>query len=330
MSRSNRRVRTRRCRTALAILEPMRYTMSAAAPVSFGATSLAARFGLRYPILVAPMFIISNKEMIVAAAEAGIMGSMPSLNQRTHEGFRNDLKWIRDHVGDKPFGINLTIGLTDPERLEQDISACLEFEVPLIITSYGDPTALVARAHEREMAVFHDVINLRHAKKAEAAGVDAIIGVSAGAGGHAGRISPFILYPYLRRHLSVPIIAAGGITTGEQVAASLTLGAELCYMGTRFIASTECGAPEGYKEMIVEAGPEDIEYTDAVSGIHANFLRQTIPEEHTASRGPDAAKKWRDIWSAGHGVGLIDEIAPIAQIVDQIAREYHDAIAALK
>ncbi len=290
-------------------------------------TALSKKLGLKYPLVSAPMFIISNKEMIVAAAEAGILGTMPSLNARKPEQFRADLEWIRQRT-DKPFGINLTIGLTAPDRLEHDIEACLEFEVPVLITSYGNPTELVKRAHEKQITVFHDVINLRHAKKAEQAGVDAIIAVAAGAGGHAGRISPFVLYPYLRDNLSTPIIAAGCITTGEQVASSLMLGTQLCYMGTRFIASTECGAQDAYKQMVVDASPEDIVYTDQVSGIHANFLKDTIPEEHEASRGPDAAKRWRDIWSAGHGVAQIEQVQPIGEIVEQIIKEYHDAVAA--
>lgn len=291
-------------------------------------TPLSTRLGLKYPIAIAPMFIISNKEMIVAAAEAGVLGSMPSLNARTPEQFRDDLSWIRQRT-DRPFGINLTIGLTAPDRLEADIQSCLEFEVPVIITSYGNPTELVRRAHERGATVFHDVINLRHAQKAAAAGVDAIIAVSSGAGGHAGQISPFVLFPYLQEHLNVPIIAAGCISTGQQALASMALGAQLCYMGTRFITSEECGAQPEYKELVIQAQPEDIVYTDKVSGIHANFLKQTVPEDFEANRGPDAAKRWRDIWSAGQGAALIHEVAPIAQIVEQVVREYHDAKAAL-
>lgn len=291
-------------------------------------TPLSKKLGLKYPIIAAPMFLISNKEMLLAAAEAGIMAAMPSLNRRTTEEFRQDLAWLRDRIGDKPFGINMTIGLTPPERLEADMKAIVEFEVPVLITSYGNPTEFVKVAHQNQTTVFHDVINLKHAKKAESAGVDGIIAVAAGAGGHAGRVSPFALYPWLKQNLSVPIIAAGCITTGEQMVASLALGAELCYMGTRFITSSECAAQDEYKQMIVDATPEDIVYTDKVSGIHANFLRDSIPDEHEASRGPDAAKRWKDIWSAGHGVGLIDEVQPIEQIVESIVREFHDTITA--
>ena len=290
-------------------------------------TALSRNLGLKYPIVAAPMFIISNKEMIVASAEAGILGTMPSLNARTPEQLRADLEWIRGKT-DRPFGVNITIGLTDPERREQDAALCEEFEVPVWITSYGNPTEMVKRAHSTGATVFHDVINLRHGRKAVSAGVDAIIGVSAGAGGHAGLISPYALIPYLKSELQVPIIAAGCISTGRQIAASLALGADLAYMGTRFIASSECGASDDYKGLVVSSNPEDIEYTNRISGVHANFIRSTIPEDSDAAN-PHSAKKWRDIWSAGHGVAEIDEVKPIGQIVEDLVREYHDAVERL-
>jgi nitronate monooxygenase len=179
------------------------------------------------------------------------------------------------------------------------------------------------------MTVLHDVISLAHAKKAEAAGVDAIIAVAAGAGGHAGRISPFVLYPWLASELKVPIVGAGCISTGQQVVATLSLGAQLCYIGTRFIASNECGAVPAYKQNVVDAGPEDIVYTDAVSGIHANFIKRTVPEGFTPDRSPDGAKRWKDIWSAGQGVAQIHEVAPIGEIVERLAREAHEVYARL-
>jgi nitronate monooxygenase len=298
-------------------------------------TPLSDKLGLRYPIVCAPMFIISNKEMIVAAAEAGILGTMPSLNLRTREEFRDALAWIRQKT-DKPFGINLTIKLTDPERLVHDLEACIEHRVPVIITSYGNPSQIASRAHAAGATVFHDVIHLKHAQKAQESGADAIIGVAAGAGGHAGTTSPFVLYPYLRENLRVPVIAAGCIATGRQMVASLALGAELVYMGTRFIASTECGADEAYKRRTVNGSPEEIVYTDAVSGVHANFLRDTVPglapadkAEKQAEVQQGGAKKWKDIWSAGQGIALAKDVKPIGQIVEDVVREYVDATAAL-
>jgi nitronate monooxygenase len=177
--------------------------------------------------------------------------------------------------------------------------------------------------------VFHDVIHRRHARKAASAGVDGLIAVSSGAGGHAGRISPYVLIPYLAQETGLPILAAGCISTGKQLVASFALGAELAYMGTRFIASTECGAVDAYKQMVVDAGPEDIVYTDAVSGVHANFLAATVPDGHTPDRSPEGAKRWRDIWSAGQGVAEIDDVRPIEEIVETLVREYHDALSGL-
>jgi len=290
-------------------------------------TPLSRKLGLKYPVAAAPMFLVSNKELIVACCEAGILGSMPSLNGRTPEAFREDLAWIRART-DRPFAINLTIGLTDPERLESDMQACEEAQVPVLLTSYGNPTAWVQRAHGRGMSVFHDVIGVTHARKAAAAGVDGLIAVAAGAGGHAGRVSPFVLYPWLAEETGLPIIAAGCITTGRQIVASLALGAQLCYVGTRFIASSECAASPAYKQMVVDATPDDIVYTDEVSGTPANFLKATLP-----GMGPDGqpvgAKRWKDIWSAGHGVALIHEVKPAGEIVESLVREAHDAFAAL-
>jgi len=288
-------------------------------------TPLSRKIGLRYPLVASPMFIISNRAMLVACAEAGILGAMPSLNARTIESFREDLEFVKNAT-DKPFAINVTIGLTQPERLMQDVAACLEFEVPVMITSYGDPTPIVQAAHSKGTIVLHDVINLRHARKAQSAGVDGIIGVSQGAGGHAGTVNPYVFIPYLREQLEVPIIAAGCISGGEQVAAALSLGAELAYMGTRFIASTECGADERFKQMVVDSDHTDIVYTDKISGTHANFLKQTIPDPDQPGAG---GKQWKDIWSAGQGVTQINEIKPIGEIVEDVVREYWDVVARL-
>ena len=288
-------------------------------------TPLSRRLGLTYPVVSAPMFLVSTKEMLVACADAGILGAMPSLNARTIESFEADLQWIRAKT-DRAFAINLTIGLTDPARLQQDVELCRKYEVPVLITSYGNPTPIVQVAHSWGATVFHDVIHLKHAKKAEAAGVDAIIGVSQGAGGHAGRINPFVLVPWLKRNLSVPVIAAGCISGGAQVAAALALGAELAYMGTRFIACTESSAQQAYKQLVVDGNHADIVYTDKVSGTHANFFQQTLP----APGDEGGTKRWKDIWSAGQGVSLVDDIKPIGEIVEDIVREYHDSVAALR
>lgn len=290
-------------------------------------TPLSRRLGLRYPLVAAPMFLVSNAEMLIAAADAGILGCMPSLNSRTPEAFEELLRQVRGRT-DRPFAINLTIGLTEPSRLQRDVELCLQYEVPVLVTSYGNPTPIVAAARPRGVFVMHDVIQLHHARKAVAAGVDAIIAVSQGAGGHAGTVNPYVLVPYLKQNLPVPIVAAGCIGGGAQVAAAFALGAELAYLGTRFVASAEAGAPEAYKRLLVDATHDDVVYTDEVSGIHANFLRQTLPTDRIASRD-DAPKRWKDIWSAGQGVSLIDEVKPMHAIVEDIVREYHDAVARL-
>ena len=293
-------------------------------------TTLSRKLGLKYPMVAAPMFLLSNKEMIVAAAEAGILGTMPTLNARTPEALRADLEWIRSKT-DKPFGLNLTIGLTNPDRREEDMALFEEFEVPVLITSYGDPTSYVKRAHSTGAVVFHDVIHLKHALKAQAAGVDAIIGVSAGAGGHAGTTSPFALYPYLREQLNVPIIAAGCIGTGEQLLAAFSLGAELAYMGTRFIVAEECGAESAYKDLVVSAVPDDIEYTNEVSGTHANFFKKTLPNhpEYDPELVPDPGKRWKSIWSAGHGATQVNKVSALKDIVQQLVNEYETALKRL-
>jgi nitronate monooxygenase len=286
-------------------------------------TDITRMLGMRYPIIAAPMFLISNEDMVVAVSEAGGLGTMPALNWRTTEAFREAVRNIKART-DKPFGVNLI--LLNNDRLQADLEVCLEERVPLIITSLGNPTELIKVAHARGLRVFCDVISLRHAQKAQAAGADAVIAVSAGAGGHAGTISPFVLVPYLRQALDIPVIAAGGISTGAGVAAALTLGAGAAYLGTRFIASTESPAEEGFKAMILQAQPEDIEYTPEVTGHPANFLRESLANfRDIKAKAESEAKRWRDCWSAGQGVALIDTVQPCADIVAQLMREYEAA-----
>jgi nitronate monooxygenase len=284
-------------------------------------TKLSRRLGVRYPLMCAPMFIISNVEMLVACAQAGILGVMPSINARTHDAFRLMLAELQKRCTG-PYAINLTIGLSDPERLRVDVEACIEYKVPVLVTSYGDPSQIVAQAHQHDILVFHDVIHLKHALKAQTAGVDGIIAVTAGAGGHGGTLSPFALIPWFVKELQSPIIAAGCISQGKHIMASLALGADLCYIGTRFIASQECAASTAYKDLVVHATPDDIVYTDQVSGVHANFLRQTLPQDGLYSR-ENPHKKWKDIWSAGQGVAQIDHILSIEMIVQEMMQDFH-------
>jgi nitronate monooxygenase len=277
-------------------------------------TPLTELLGCRYPIICAPMFLISNVDMMVAVGEAGALGAVPALNYRTTEELRAAIEAVRARTS-APFGVNIII---KGPRVLEDVEACLDLRVPLIITSLGDPTMVCQAAHARGIRVFCDVINLKHAKKAEAAGADAVIAVGAGAGGHAGRISPLVLVPWLAGALSIPVVAAGGIATGAGVAAALALGADMAYVGTRFIASVESPADEEHKQMILRATPEDVEFTAEVTGTPANFLRESL----VAFRGGAAGKAWKTVYSAGQNVGLIETIKPCAEIIRELVDDY--------
>jgi nitronate monooxygenase len=286
-------------------------------------TAITRMLGIRYPVIAAPMFLVSNPDMLVAVGEAGGLGAMPALNARTTDAFREAIREIKRRTN-APFGVNLIL-LGNP-RLREDLAVCLEEKVPLLITSLGDPTELIAAAHDHGTRVFCDVVNARHAKKAKAAGADALIAVSAGAGGHAGVVTPFVLVPWLRREVGLPVVAAGGLADGGTLAAALALGADAGYYGTRFIASTEAPVEEAFKRAICDAGPEDIEYTPEVTGHPANFLKASVASwrEKQVEGGPEV-KKWRDVWSAGQTCGLIHEVKPCAAIVADIMAEYEAA-----
>lgn len=289
-------------------------------------TAITRMLGIRYPILAAPMFLISDVGMVVAVSEAGGLGTFPALNYRSSELFRAAVQEIKAQTR-APFGVNLIIH--GNPRLEADLRVCLEEGVPLIITSLGNPAAVIEMAHAHGAKVFCDVIGLKHAQKCAAVGADAVIAVSAGAGGHAGTISPFVLIPFLKEHLSIPILAAGGISDGRGMVAALALGASAAYLGTRFIATTESPAPALYKDMIVQALPEDIEYTPEVSGHPANFLRASLEtfraSGEKASNAMLRPSAWKDVWSAGQGVGLIDDLPSCRELVKRMISEYEAA-----
>lgn len=304
---------------------------------------------LRLPVVAAPMFLVSGPELLVASCRAGIAGSMPALNARTPDLFAQALTGIAAALADHrasggtpaPYGINIVLADQAEDRTRPYLDLCAEQRVPLVITSVGNPARVVPRVHEWGGLVFHDVTTLRHARKAADAGVDGLILVAAGAGGHAGSLSPFALLPQVRRVFDGIIVLAGGIADGAGILAARALGADLVYMGTRLIAAEESLADPAYKAMLVAADSSDVVLTDAISGLPANFLRQSIvgrgldPDALPPRKGPfrpdlpDGIKAWRDVWSAGHGVGLIDRVEPVAAIVDRLAAEYRDAQAAL-
>lgn len=294
---------------------------------------------LRLPVVAAPMFLVSGDKLVIETCKSGVIGTFPALNQRTTDGFREWVKKIKSELSGlnaAPFGVNLIVHKTNP-RLEADLQVCIEEKVPLIITSLGAATELVERVHAYGGLVFHDVTTLRHAKKAAEAGVDGLILVAGGAGGHAGMINPFSLVGQVRQFFTKTILLAGSISRGDDILAAQAMGADLAYMGTRFIATEESTAQVEYKKMILDAEATDIVYTSAVSGIPASFMRQSLEKagitdlsSHGETNMSDEAKAWKNIWSAGHGVSNIRTILPVSQLIDQLEKEYQAARTRLK
>lgn len=303
---------------------------------------------LRLPLISAPMFLVSGPELVIEACKAGVVGTFPALNERSSEGFEQWLIQIREALDTyeketgkqaAPFGVNLIVHQTNP-RVEADLALCIKHKVPLIITSLGAVKDLVDAVHGYGGLVFHDVINLRHAKKAAAAGVDGLIAVCNGAGGHAGTLNPFALLNEIRQFYSGTVILSGSLSSGQDIAAAQMMGADLAYMGTRFINTRESRAVPEYKEMIIASTAADITYTPKVSGIWANFLKPSLTqagldpesgekkkvdlgEELQAPEG--GASAWKSIWSAGHGVGSISDAPATSELVDRMVVEYQQA-----
>lgn len=297
---------------------------------------------LSLPLIVSPMFLISGPDLVVEVCKSGAVGTFPSLNQRTNKGFRDWLEEIEARLAETrgssaPFGVNLIVHESN-YRLADDLDAVIEHKVPLVITSLGINRAMVERIQSYGGKVFHDVINVRHARKAAAEGVDGIIAVTAGAGGHAGSISPFALTAEIRDFFDGVLVLSGAMTNGQQIAAARMMGADMAYIGTRFINTTESMAVKRYKDMLIECNAADILYTSEVSGVNANFLRPSLvaagldPENlkfaGKIDLGPDEAKLWKDMWSAGHGVGSIDDVVPASALCTRLTREYRAALHA--
>ena len=303
---------------------------------------------LTIPAIAAPMFLVSGPDLVVETCRSGIMGTFPALNQRNSEGYAAWLDEIRERldrieattgVRPSPFGVNLLVHKTNA-RLARDVEITVQHRVPIVITSLGAVPDVVDAIHSYGGQVFHDVINLRHAQKAADAGVDGLIAVCAGAGGHAGLLNPFAFIAEIRQMFDKTVILSGAITHGRQIAAALVMGADLAYLGTRFINTRESLAPAGYKEMILASTAKDIVYTPAISGVPANFLRASIvaagvdPDNLQSSvkltiSSEAEAKAWKDVWSAGQGVGNIHDIPSAAELCQRLANEYREAIAGL-
>ena len=303
---------------------------------------------LALPVIAAPLFTVSYPELVLAQCQAGIVGSFPALNARPAElldTWLSDMKvalaQFKADNPDKPVGpiaVNQIVHDSNV-RLMQDVQTCVKHEVPIIITSLRAPVPeIIDAVHAYGGIVLHDVINMRHAAKALEAGVDGLIVVAAGAGGHAGAQSPFALVGELRRHYQGPVILSGAITTGSAVLAAQAMGADLAYIGTRFIASTEAHAVQDYKEAIVRASASDIIYTDLFTGVRGNYIRESIeragldpnnlPSNQTDmnfASGTSKPKSWKEIWGAGQGVGQIDDVPSVQAIVTRLTQEYKEA-----
>ncbi len=295
------------------------------------------RKNLRFPAIAAPMFLVSGPELVIATCKAGMIGTFPALNQRSTDGYVEWLDQIKAARGpdDAAYGVNLIVHGTNT-RLMDDLKVTVAHKVPLVITSLGAVKDVVDAVHSYGGIVFHDIINARHAQKAAEAGVDGLILVSAGAGGHAGNQHPFALINEIRSFFKGTLILSGALSTGQDVAAALMAGADLGYMGTRFIATEEARADAAYKQMLIDTTAKDITYTDAISGINANFLTPSLVNnglDPNAAKDPkhkidmahelnSDAKAWKTIWSAGQGVGSIHEVMPVAELVEQLSDEF--------
>jgi nitronate monooxygenase len=303
---------------------------------------------LRLPLIGAPMFIVSNPDLVIAQCAAGIIGSFPALNARPQQELENWIQRIQDELEAHseqfpseplaPFAVN-QIAHRSNDRLLADMEVCVRHEVPIIITSLRPPEDIVTAVHDYGGIVFHDVISMRHAHKAIEQGVDGVIAVCAGAGGHAGPLSPFALVKEIRKEFDGTIILSGSMTSGGDVLAAQAMGADLAYIGTRFIATDEANAVPEYKNMVVDSSSADIVYTSLFTGVHGSYLKGSIrnagldpddlPEGDSAAmdfaKANSDAKAWRDIWGAGQGVGNIDAILPARELVMRLEREYHDA-----
>jgi nitronate monooxygenase len=312
--------------------------------------SLAERLTL--PVIGSPMFIVSVPELVIAQCKAGIVGSFPALNARPKELLEAWIVQIKTELAAyqaahparrvAPFAVNQIVHASN-DRLAHDVEICVKHQVPIVITSLRPPTEVIKAVHSYGGVVMHDVINVRHAEKAVGEGVDGLILVCAGAGGHAGLLSPFALLTEVRRWFAGPIALAGAIATGGGILAAQAMGADFVYMGTRFIATQEANAKPEYKRMLVEAIAKDIVYTSLFSGVHGSYLKPSVvaagfdPENLPAGdktkmtfASDRPSKAWRDIWSAGQGVGSIDDLPTVAECVERLTRDYVAAAARLE
>ena len=298
---------------------------------------------LRLPLVAAPMFLVSGPELVRACCAQGIVGSFPALNQRETSGFSDWLEEINAGLAPQaaPYAVNLIVHGSNP-RLQADLAVCVEQRVPIVITSLGAVKEVVDAVHSYGGLVFHDVTTRRHAEKAAEAGVDGLIAVAAGAGGHAGTWSPFALVAEIRQFFDKTLLLAGCLNRGHEILAAQLLGADLAYMGTRLIATEESRASAEYKQMLLDAQAADIIHTPAVSGVPASFMRQSLlaagydlarlQDKGDINYGEklkpisDEAKAWKTVWSAGQGTGDIHDLPSVAELIARLDSEYQAAL----
>jgi len=301
------------------------------------------------PAICAPMFLVSGPRLVIEACKAGVIGGLPAANARDPEGFAAWMNQIARELGQAaeadpkrriaPLAVNLSLLKTRQDVFEANLAICKRHRVSLVITAVGDPTEAIKRVHDYGGLVFHDVTTMRHAEKAIAAGVDGLTVIGWGGGGHSGTLNHFAFVEMVRAIFDGTIVLAGSVSTGRAIRAAEVLGADLAYLGTRFIATRESMAPESYKQFMVADGPDDVVYTPAVTGVPANFLKNSIrrvgldPDRLPQPKGvfqpdlPGDLRAWRDIWSAGQGIGLIDDIPTVAELVQRLKQEYEAARA---
>ncbi|MBP7649888.1 MAG: nitronate monooxygenase [Phenylobacterium sp.] len=308
---------------------------------------------LRIPVIASPLFIISGPELVIAQCKAGIVGSFPALNARPVSQLDEWLAQITEELADwdrknpdrlsAPFAVNQIVHKSN-NRLEEDVELAVKYRVPITITSLGAQQSVNDAIHSYGGIVLHDVINARFARKAVEKGADGLIPVAAGAGGHAGGLSPFALIQELREWFDGPIALSGAIANGRAILGAQAMGADLAYIGSAFIATEEARAVQGYKDMIVESSGEDIVYSSLFTGVHGNYLRPSIaragldPDNlphgdpskmNFGSGGNTEAKAWKDIWGCGQGIGAVKSIPTAGELVDRLAAEYEQAKAEL-
>ena len=317
----------------------------------------------RVPVIGAPLFTVSYPELVLAQCKAGVVGSFPALNARPEEKLSEWLTMMKKELDEyrvenpdaviAPFAVNQICHHSN-NRLEHDMEVCVEHEVPIVITSLRAPKFVVDAVHSYGGAVMHDVINIRHAKKAIDEGADGLILVCAGAGGHAGALSPFALVREVREFFDGPVALSGSISHGASVLSAQAMGADFAYIGTRFIATQEANASQGYKDMIVESSAKDIMYSPTFTGVHGNYLRPSVvnagldPEDlpyadkndmnfgssgkdmdKSVAQGDNQKKAWKDIWGSGQGIGNLHDVPTVMEAVDAIVEEYEEAKSAL-